>query len=45
MDSSVVDVTDYSISFLDGVILDKKEILMDEGRNGFTFLMNEWNFN
>ena len=30
MDSSVVDVTDYSISFFDGVIMDKKEFLMDK---------------
>ena len=43
MDSSVVDVTDYSIFFFDGVIMDKKnfngqeKVLMDEGRNGFTF--------
>ena len=40
----MVDVTDYSISFFDGVIMDKK-FFNGRRRNGFTFLMDEWNFN
>ena len=37
----MVDVTDYSISFLDGVIMDKKIFLNGQRRNDFTFLTDE----
>ena len=30
---------------LDGVIMDKKFFFNGRRRNGFTFLMEEWNFN
>ena len=40
----MVDVTDYSISFFDGVIMDKN-FFFNGRRTGLTFLMDEWNFN
>ena len=41
----MVDITDYSISFFYGVIMDRRKSFNGRRRNGFTFLIDEWNFN